>query len=721
MIEAAGRTRTPAAIESALAWVTRVRNDRDSVRQAVIGAVGQLPPSTLSDQLVDSLQTLLTDTLEARDTSWNARHWLAATALTAIKQGAARNQTALLDWGLKAHTRLTENQGTFMLYGVIDGLPRGQELAVYDVLRRHVDDAVARNEFRLPFAIARAFDERGWTIDHLQDALEKGVWSNQENTVGEACELWLWRRDTRAERVEQIIKRDVGMAQWPHVWGGVTELRTDLLDVVLAEPQRIHRFDRNHPDWEVPGRALRAWLPRQRARYAELVAQAAADVRMPEWARAKAIATLGSIPEVGRAALEPFLQHENVLLQEAALAALAWTDSPQDALPVLLAHAGDDRARVAMYAASRAARFIRPSVLPGLLHPILTGDGAKVTSRKEAARLLGSLRAPGASAVLADAWANAHRDVRAAITSAASLYLLHEPASWALLQEAVHDSAATAIVLTQRPSYGLATKYRARYAELLVAVTNRPEPEVVRATLQAMPRWAQWSPSVAPVCAGFITDLTSTVWSEATSALVSIVAANPALGVEELQAAVRLLVRAENDPNLPNATADRDHPARQRLAELGKRLIGALQRKPAEVRQTLKVIAAELDSPELLDLRLDLITQGIAWDELSEELPALIEAVADRPLVAYNTALRLGARLGRSHQQWASDQLEPTARELLRSETLIAGLLANAIIGAGGRRTGWAPAWRELLVALRKHPLADVRQAALDTFTAAES
>ncbi|GAB3928720.1 hypothetical protein GCM10029976_027040 [Kribbella albertanoniae] len=719
IIEAAGRSRQPAAIASALEWATQVRNDRDNVRGAVVQAIHELPPSTLSDQLTGSLQILLTAVLESRDASWSTRHWLAEVALTALRQGAARNQTGLLEWGLEAHGRITENNGTIMLYGMLDGLPRGQEIAVYDVLRPYVDNAVARTEFRLPFAIARAFDKRGWTIDHLQDALAQGVWSNKKRTVDEACELWLWRRDTRSERIAEIIRRDVGMAQWPHVWGGVTELRTDLLDAVFAEPELTQRFDGDDPDWEVPLRALRSWLPRQQARYAELVAQAAADERMSEWSRAEAVATLGRIPSVGRAALEPFLEHDNVLLCEAALSALAWTDSPQEVLPVLLAHANDDRARVASYAASRAAQFVRPSLLPGLLHPILTGDGAKVTARKEAARLLGLLRAPGASAVLADAWSGAHRDVRAAITSAASLYLLHEPASWALLQEAVHDSAATAIVLTQRPAYGMATKYRSRYAELVVAVTNRPEPEVVRTALQALPRWAAWSPSVAPVCAGFITDLNSKTWSEATAALVSIVAADR--GLDDLQAAVQLLVRAENDPNLPNALPDRDHPARQRLAELGKRLIGALQGKPAESRRILKVIAAELDTPELLDLRLDLLIRGIAWNDLAAELPALIEAVADRPIVAYNTASLLGSRLGQSHPHWTPEQLEPIARELLRSDTLMAGLLAGAIIAPAGRRTGWSPTWRDLLVALRNHPAPDVRQAALDTVTATES
>jgi hypothetical protein len=722
VIEAAGHSREAAAIERALSWATRVRNDRDTVRQWVMRGVRDLPPSMLTDRLVGSLQTLLADALEARDTAYYTRSMLTKIAETAVRKGALRRETELLEWGLQAHGRLTENQGTIQLYGVIDGLPRGQESAVYDVLRRYVDDAVARREFRLPFAIARAFDKRGWSNEHLQAALEQGVWSNQEYTVGEATELWLWPTATRSERIERIIKRDVGMARWDPVWQAVTEVRTDLLDTVLAKPDRIRRFDRNHPAWQVSDRAVRRWLPRQQTRYAELVARAAGDKRMPDWARANAVSMLGHVPTAGRAALEPFLRHESVLLQEAALGALAWTDAPQEALPVLLSHAGDDRARVAIYAATRAARFVRPSVLPGLLHPVLVGEGVKVTSRKEAARLLGELRAPGASAVLADAWASAHRDVKAAIASSASQYLLHEPASWALLQEAVHDSAATATVLTQRAAYGMALKYRSRYADLLVAITNRSEPEVVQVALRSLPRWARWNPSVAPVCAGFITDLNArTTWNDATTALVAIVASDPLLGLDDVVSAVRLLLRLESDPLLPNGTPDRDHPARQRLVTLVTRLTKAFSAKAAAARQTLKTVAAELDGADFLQLRLDLDVYSIDWSDLGAALPGLIEAVDGRPLVAHQTALLLGARLGVTEAQWTPAVLEQPVRGLVDGDTLMEGLLAWAIIGAAGRRTNWAAEWRELLVALRNHPRADVRQQALDLVTASEA
>ena len=118
--------------------------------------------------------------------------------------------------------------------------------------------------------MAAAFGRRAWALDHLQDVLEQAVWSNQENTVERACRYWLDAPRTRGERAERIIRRDVRMARWHPVWWVVTEFRTDLLDPLFAAAHRIRRFDRNSAVWAVPDYAVRQWLPRQQARYAEL-------------------------------------------------------------------------------------------------------------------------------------------------------------------------------------------------------------------------------------------------------------------------------------------------------------------------------------------------------------------------------------------------------------------------------------------------------------------
>lgn len=723
VIASAGHGRQPAQVAQVLTWATRVRNDQDPVRQSVLTTAAYLPPSLLTDEHVGALQILLTDALEARDASWATRSALNQLAETAVRQGALGNHLGLLDWGLQAHARLTENSGTVSLYGLIDGLPRGREVAVSEALRPYVEAAAKRREFDLAFAIAEAFGRRGWTNEHLHEVLEQAVWSNQEYTVDHAARLWLEPPATRAARTGLIIGREVGMARWDSVWKAVTEVRTDLLDRVLAKPNRIRRFDRNHPAWQVSTVALRRWLPRQHSRYADLVAAAANDSRMPEWARARAVSTLGHVPVIGRAAVEPFLTSDLVLLQEAALAALAWTDQPELVLPVLLSHGGDDRARVALYAASRAARFVRPSLLAQTFRPVLVGERVKVTSRKEAARLLGVLRAPGASEVLAEAWAGAHRDVRAAITSAASQHLLHEPAGWALLQEAVHDSAATATVLVQRSPMTMATQYRSRYADLLIAVTNRPEPEVVRLALLSMSKWARYNPAATPVCAGFITDLSirNATWSDATTALVAITATDPAAGLDEVVAAVRLLVRLESNPDVPNATADRDHPARQRLSIVVGRLATAFSSRSAEARQSLLRVADELTAPEYLALRLRLLIHALQWNAPLEELTAVADLLADRPLAAASAISQVSLRMTNAQAQWTpADLLEPATR-LAATGRPIDGLFALTLTAVATGRAGWSPTWRALLVGLRNHAAADVRHAALEVTTAPES
>jgi hypothetical protein len=313
--------------------------------------------------------------------------------------------------------------------------------------------------------------------------------------------------------------------------------------------------------------------------------------------------------------------------------------------------------------------------------------------------------------------------VRAAMTSAASQYLLHEPASWALLQEAVHDSPATATVLAQRSPYTMASQYRSHYADLLIAVTNRPEPEVVRLALLAMRLWARFNPAAVPVCAAFVTDLNvrNRNWIDATNALVAIFAADPELAQEELLSVVRLLVRLETNPNVPNATADRDHPARQRLKTLVDSLVAALSTKSTEARQVLRLVADEVTAPEHVHCRLQLLVNAVRWDALYDELAALASLVVDRPVAMVDAVEQVSTRLSKSHAYWTPDDLAGPATRLAASSRTVDCLLALSLTAAAGRRAGWPLPWRTRLAEIRNHPSADVRHAALDLLTASES
>jgi hypothetical protein len=144
----------------------------------------------------------------------------------------------------------------------------------------------------------------------------------------------------------------------------------------------------------------------------------------------------------------------------------------------------------------------------------------------------------------------------------------------------------------------------------------------------------------------------------------------------------------------------------------------------------LKTVAAELSDPAFLGLRLHLLTYSIDWPALPTELTTLTTAVANRPLAA---DLR-HTRRTTTESTWTPDSIETAllatttastnaggASSGIGSTGLAEGLLACALVSAAGPRSGWAPPWRELLVALRNHPALDVRQRALDLTTAPEA
>jgi len=237
-----------------------------------------------------------------------------------------------------------------------------------------------------------------------------------------------------------------------------------------------------------------------------------------------------------------------------------------------------------------------------------------------------------------------------------------------------------------------------------------------------MPRWARYNSAATPVCAGFITDLSirNATWSDATTALAAITAVDPAAGLDELVSVVRLLVRLESSPDVPNATADRDHPARQRLTAVITRLTAALSARPAHARQSLPQVADELTAPEYLLLRVRLLIYALQWKAPTEGLATLTDLLADRPLTAPAAIHLLNTRLSHAQAQWEPADLLPPATTLTTTGRPIDALFALTLTSAATTRAGWSPSWRALLTTLRTHPSNDIHHAALDVVTASE-
>lgn len=543
------------------------------------------------------------------------------------------------------------------------------------------------------------------------------------DVVREAVGLWLADPAARGERVARVLRNDPSTITFPVVWRTVSARRTDLLDRVLTGRPPAGAFLTAGTRW-VPGPPVHVerWLPRQQEAFVRLQARLVADAGTPLHQRAAALRAAGPVPDAGRELLLRYVDAANVTLAEAALGALPWTDRPAEVLPVLLAHADDERARVALYAAGRAARFVRPSDLLAPLAGVALGRG-RVTSRKEALRLLGRFGPPAAMPVLVAAWhqPDQHRDVRAAVVAAAR-QRLHAPESWQLLDEAVAAGREDALTVLATSPGDVPEPARPRYAVLVARACASPDREVARAAWPRLVWWLRWAPDVTDLTTAALTELAGTRLWPAPRPMVAAVLEQPDRPERAvLGAALRILVRldeADRDPGGPGG----DRPARRRIDDLlaagadwARRADSSVDRTPArEAARDLGRHPAYVAGAAGLATAL-LRPDDTTAERLCADLVEIAELADGRPVLA--------ARLADQLDVGSSTLVDPAplldaARALTARGEVGTGLFAVAL-ARHGRSSGWSAPWRDLLRTLREHPVADVRDAAFAVSMAA--
>ncbi|MGC4813375.1 hypothetical protein ACLQ29_22845 [Micromonospora sp. DT228] len=726
LLAAARRSGDPAAVAEAVARLARLRNEQDSVRAAALTALAELSRLLRADS-VEALTQLTVDATTTRDASSRTLAALGSLAVGVL--GQHHDDPPLLGWALKTLDRLFGGHRLPPLPPLDETLRHGQEEMVFDRLRPWIEAGMSRGRCTELFAVTRALGRRAWRLPQLQELLRRaGTPGTVAPVVREAVELWLADPTTRAQRVEQVLARDLSTITFPTVWRAVSTRRTDLLDRVLLDPPPRGAFLTADARW-VPGPPVHAerWLPRQQQAYVRLLEQVAADAGTPRHGRAAAIQAAAPIPGVGRDLVLRYAASADVTLAEAALGALPWTDRPDEALPLLLAHADDDRARVALYAAGRAARFIRPSDLLTPLSRVALGRG-KVTSRKASLRLLGQFGPPATMPVLLAAWQlpDQHRDVRVAVVAAAR-QRLPAPESWVILEEAATGGPEEAqIVLTTSPEQ-VAGPDRPRYGALVALACASPDHGVARSAWPRMAQWMPWAPDLSDLVTAALTDLGGhSAWPSAHPIVGAMLDHPDRPERDVLSTALRALVGIdEADPDDGGPFADR--PARRRVdAILGQAGAWARSAESHRDRALAQAAARELGQhPAYVAEAATLLTallrlSGTTPEQITADVVEIAELVAGRPALAARLADLLSQRTAR----WSPVAPDPdlvlaTARTLAARGEATTGLFAVALVHEG-RARGWAEAWRDLLRSLRRHPVADVRDGAFDICMAAD-
>ncbi|MBW8482540.1 hypothetical protein [Actinomadura parmotrematis] len=706
LVACAGRARDPRVLTRLLEALGRLRNDQEPVRAAALNALARIPFHAVRAEHGAALIALTDDALRARDVSGESTGALARIAVGLCRQSALRNDAEILATGAGIFGRLVAGLGRMQLLGLPGALRRGHERAFTERLAPGLDEAARRGDHAPALALATALGRRGHDLPAVRAGLAAALDARVGGTVRQAVQLWLEPPGPRRERVAALLARDPSMILLPAVFERVAAQRTDLLGAALAGTPPAGMFAVPGPLY-VPSAGpqwTRRWTAAQRGRYLRLLHRRAGDTGETAARRQEAVRLIAHLPGAEVADLRRHLRYEAT--RRAALTGAPWTARPQDALPLLLSHAGSDDAHVAVYAAARAARSVRPSALPALLGPVLAGG--KITARKEAVRILLDNRAPGALDALAAAFADPgqHRDVRGAIVAAARRRF-PDPAAERILAEAVtgpRDLARAA--LGARPP-DLPEDARARYAALVLQVAASPDPETRREALPAVPAWAPWAPDAPALLAAQVADLDATAtWRASAAALVACAAAGH--GAAGLAAAADRLAAA---PAGPDAEGERDRPAAQRLAALVDEVEGLVP----DDRDGAERAAAALDGrlPEPAGAALAAAT--LRWD--GPGTAAALDALADRPAGGVLAVRDVADRLADAPDPGA---VLPHAARLAARGDLAGGLFAAALVTDHGEEAGWPGPWRALLRGLRAHPEPEVRYLAETARTAAE-
>ncbi|MEO3842550.1 hypothetical protein [Streptomyces sp. CNZ287] len=733
LVANAARSGHPEDVTSAVRLLAeRLRNDQDPVRSVALRQLAGTHPALFTADAADHLHLIAADAIAARDSSSLTRGALRTLAVALLREHVAGGRPELVSFSLRTITRLTGHTGGADLGRLDTSLRRGQEHEVFDALEPWLEAGADKVDHGLTFALARALGRRAWGMPKLQEYLWQAVQFGNDATVSTAVSLWLEPRAGRGERVGRLLALEPSAAVLPPVYAVLARSRTDLLDGVLGDTPPWGRFLTRRASWTPPVITPERWTPAQQAAAARLLARAAADAGLPLHDRARALAEVARIPGHGFDVVFRYTGADDVVLAEAALAALVWTDRPAEALPLLLAHAGGDRARVAVYAATRATRHAAPSRVEAALRPLLLpgpdGSVAKVTSRKEAVRLAAArLPAERAAVLVAGAYElpEQHRDVRAACVAFAG-GLLGRPEVWGMLEAAAADDPEVRLPLLRPQPRDLREEYRPRYAGLVEAASRTEDPQLAWAAYTGLAGWAPWSPTAADVLCRAVTDLGNRgTWEPAADALVTLAINAPADDPARepvVRAARELRVRALGQPD---AEKDRDLPARRRLASLVWRLTTRTRTLRPLLRPTVHafadVLAADDDFvPQAAVLRTEALDLEAGTAELTAALLDLAALHEGRPVLAETTAGTLGRRLDGDGRPGTPDARAEAARALAAAGGHAEGLFAVALTKSGGTRAGWPEPWRATLRTLRAHPEREVRDAALEVQTAPE-
>lgn len=712
-------------MDETLLFLTRIKNDQDVVRGAVMAELSNCPTPIFKEEHVGELTLLVDSVIEARDTSFGTRAATEKLAFAILRDHASEPGSGLLKFSLRTFGRLAKRDGQFMLSPMRWGnLPKSVVKILFDEIYSLGVEANKRENYNFVLQMADSFGKSGHRLPKLQLLLEELV--KAKSVPPQAIRHWLAPYQTRDERVKELLARDKSFISVNEVFMHLHQKRQEWLDPFISGAVIKGELLSGKTIYLVPAtEGFHRWLPRQQKSLGALLERVALDAKRSYYERSAAIRSLARMPDFCSDKLLELLQDEEVSVVEAALYAHSLLEEPEKALPILLDNLDGDRARVAMYAIPRCIRRVKPILLTSMLTELLNRDKLKITVRKEAIRLLGAFKSSDSMSLLIREFEkpNAHKDVIIAIGHAAKQWLDDER-SWAIMRSMASSlqSDIARSLLNQHPEE-LPIDARPRYLQLIVEVAGHADAAVGRDAFHAMTRWAQGSEEIiAATAARAIVNLEdSSRWKAAMDALI-VICRDGKVNEQVIEIYKKLAGTEVRDEW--NAAAERDLPHRQRLLRLTDKLTSL----PKNVRRALALLYLGIidclgPNETMKHTVIKLYLAVIDWNHVEEAVAYLnrvIHYLTRQPHLLNYTYRQIAQDLKASKGHWSPEAVLEIVDTMGAEDCFESLYIGLSLLEVAGTTLLWSPDCTNRLRAYRNHENAAICSLALDIWTAIE-